>query len=63
MGPNGASLLLTPDRAGQVGEALEGIIRVDAPGAEPVGYVIRAERGEVLAGTADAAFVPVEGAG
>ena len=63
VGPNGASLLLTPDRAGQVGEALEGIIRVDAPGAEPVGYVIRAERGEVLAGTADAAFVPVAGAG
>ena len=63
VGPNGASLLLTPDRAGKVGEALEGIIRVDAPGAEPVGYVIRAERGEALAGTADAAFVPVEGAG
>ena len=63
VGPNGASLLLTPDRAGQVGEALEGIIRVDAPGAEPVGYVIRAERGEALAGTADAAFVPVAGAG
>ena len=63
VGPNGASLLLTPDRAGQVGEALEGIIRVDAPGAEPVGYVIRAERGEVFAGTADAAFVPVAGAG
>ena len=63
VGPNGASLLLTPDRAGQVGEALEGIIRVDAPGAEPVGYVIRAERGEALAGTADAAFVPAEGAG
>ncbi len=63
VGPNGASLLLTPDRAGKVGEALEGIIRVDAPGAEPVGYVIRAERGEAFAGTADAAFVPVEGAG
>ncbi|WP_291197807.1 protein-disulfide reductase DsbD domain-containing protein [Hyphomonas sp.] len=63
VGPNGASLLLTPDRAGQVGEALEGIIRVDAPGAEPLGYVIRAERGEALAGTADAAFVPVAGAG
>ncbi len=62
-GPNGASLLLTPDRAGQVGDALEGIIRVDAPGAEPVGYVIRAERGEALAGTADAAFVPVAGVG
>jgi len=52
-GPNGASLSLTPDRAGKVGEALEGIIRVDAPGAEPVGYAIRATRGEALAGTAD----------
>jgi len=56
MGPNGASLSLTPDRAGQVGEALEGIIRIDAPGAEPVGYQIRAERGEAFAGTADVAF-------
>lgn len=63
VGPSGASLLLTPDRAGKVGEALEGIIRVDAPGAEPVGYVIRAERGEVFDGTADTAFVPVAGAG
>jgi thiol:disulfide interchange protein/DsbC/DsbD-like thiol-disulfide interchange protein len=54
-GPNGVSLTLTPDRAGQIGEALEGIIRVDAPGAEPVGYVIRATRGDVLAGTADTA--------
>ena len=55
-GPKGASLSLTPDRAGKVGEALEGIIRVDAPGAEPVGYQIRAERGEAFAGTTDAAF-------
>jgi thiol:disulfide interchange protein/DsbC/DsbD-like thiol-disulfide interchange protein len=63
VGPSGASLSLTPDRAGKVGEALEGIIRVDAPGAEPVGYVIRAQRGEVFAGTADTAFVPAAGAG
>ena len=55
-GPNGASLSLTPDRAGKVGEALEGIIRVDAPGAGPVGYQIRAERGEAFAGTTDTAF-------
>lgn len=52
-GPNGVSLSLTPDRSGQVGEALEGIVRVDVPGAEPVGYEIRAVRGEALAGTAD----------
>jgi thiol:disulfide interchange protein/DsbC/DsbD-like thiol-disulfide interchange protein len=54
-GPNGVSLSLTPDRAGQVGETLDGIIRIDAPGAEPIGYEIRATRGDVLAGTADAA--------
>ena len=53
VGPKGASLSLTPDRAGKVGDALEGVIRVDGPGAEPVGYQIRALRGEVLAGTAD----------
>lgn len=58
VGPGGASLGLTPDRAGQAGTALEGIIRVDAPGAGPVGYVIRAERGDAFAGTADNAFVP-----
>ncbi|MDP3458857.1 MAG: protein-disulfide reductase DsbD family protein [Hyphomonas sp.] len=57
VGPNGASLSLTPDRDAAIGEALEGIIRADAPGVEPVGYVIRATRGEALAGTADAAFV------
>jgi len=56
-GPNGASLSLTPDRAGKVGDALEGIIRVDAPGTVPAGYEIRAERGEVFAGTADRAVV------
>jgi len=59
VGPGGASLGLTPDRAGQVGAALEGIIRVDAPGAEPAGYVIRAERGDAFAGTTDNAFVPM----
>lgn len=55
-GPNGASLSLTPDRAGRAGETLEGIIRVDAPGRAPVGYQIRAERGEAFAGTSDKAF-------
>ena len=61
-GPNGASLSLTPDRAGKVGESLEGIIRVDAPGAEPVGYQIRAKRGVAFAGTTDSAFAaPVGG--
>lgn len=54
-GPEGASLSLTPDRAGKVGEVLAGVVRVDAPGAEPVGYEIRATRGGVLAGTADRA--------
>lgn len=58
VGPAGASLELTPDRGRQAGAALEGIIRVDAPGAGPVGYVIRAERGDAFAGTADNAFVP-----
>ncbi len=62
-GPSGASLSLTPDRAGAVGEALEGIIRVDAPGSEPVGYEIRATRGDVLAGTAEFAVAVAAGAG
>jgi len=61
-GPNGASLSLTPDRAGRVGDTLEGIIRVDAPGTEPVGYEIRAERGEAFAGTSDKAFAVPAGA-
>lgn len=52
-GPNGASLSLTPDQFGEVGEALEGVIRIDAPGADPVGYEIAAVRGEAFAGTAD----------
>jgi thiol:disulfide interchange protein DsbD len=56
-GPGGVSVSLTPDRAGKVGETLEGIIRVEAPGAEPVGYEIRAVRGDVLPGTADAAVI------
>ena len=58
-GPNGVSLSLTPDRAGKVGEALEGVIRIDAPGAEPVGYEIKATRGDVLAGTADTAVAAI----
>lgn len=62
-GPSGASLSLTPDRAGAVGEALEGIIRVDAPGSEPVGYEITATRGDVLAGTAEFAVPEAAGAG
>lgn len=52
-GPEGASLSLTPDRAGSISETLDGVIRIDAPGAEPVGYEISAARGEVFAGTAD----------
>ncbi|MFN3912392.1 protein-disulfide reductase DsbD family protein [Hyphomonas sp.] len=60
-GPNGASLTLTPDPSGAVEETLDGIIRVDRPGAEPAGYEIRAVRGEVFPGTADAAAVPESG--
>ncbi|PKP80374.1 MAG: cytochrome C biogenesis protein [Alphaproteobacteria bacterium HGW-Alphaproteobacteria-18] len=52
-GPEGASLSLTPDRAGTIEGTLDGVIRVDVPGAEPVGYEISASRGEVFAGTAD----------
>ncbi|MEQ9505069.1 MAG: protein-disulfide reductase DsbD family protein [Hyphomonas sp.] len=61
-GPDGVSLSLTPDRSGKVGETLDGIIRVDAPGAEPVGYEIRAARGDVLAGTAETALAEPVGA-
>lgn len=57
VGPEGASLELTPDRAGRVTERLEGIIRIDAPGAEPVGYEISAPLGEVFDGTADSLAV------
>lgn len=57
VGPEGASLTLTPDRAGRVGESLDGVIRLDAPGAEPIGYEISAARGAVFAGTADEAAV------
>ncbi|MBI1400226.1 protein-disulfide reductase DsbD domain-containing protein [Hyphomonas sp.] len=56
-GPNGASLSLTPDPSGAVDETLEGIIRVDMPGAQPVGYEISAARGGVFPGTADTAVV------
>ncbi|MFN3608438.1 MAG: protein-disulfide reductase DsbD family protein [Hyphomonas sp.] len=52
-GPDGASLSLTPDRAGAFEATLDGVIRVDVAGAEPVGYEISALRGEVFAGTAD----------
>ena len=65
-GAEGASLSLTPDRAGQVGETLDGVIRVDVPGAEPVGYEISATRGAAFAGTADRdvqSAVPGTGAG
>jgi thiol:disulfide interchange protein/DsbC/DsbD-like thiol-disulfide interchange protein len=58
IGPAGASLRLTPERGGLAGEALEGIIRIDAPGAEPIGYEVRARTGEPIAGTADAPFAP-----
>ena len=60
-GPNGASLSLTPDRAGKVEETLDGVIRIDAPGADPVGYEISAVRGEVFAGTADRDVAPAPG--
>ncbi|MFN7180546.1 protein-disulfide reductase DsbD family protein [Hyphomonas sp.] len=56
-GPEGISLSLTPDKFGTAGETLEGVIRIEAPGAAPVGYEIRAEAGEALAGTTDQAFV------
>jgi thiol:disulfide interchange protein DsbD len=62
-GPNGASLSLTPDPSGAVDETLEGIIRVDVPGAEPVGYEINAARGEVFPGTADKAVAEAGPAG
>lgn len=52
-GPDGASLSLTPDRASRLDSTLNGVIRVDVPGAEPVGYEISATRGDVFAGTAD----------
>ena len=57
-GPAGASLTLTPDAITAAGETLEGVIRVDAPGAAPAGYEIRAVRGEVIAGTASTPFTP-----
>ena len=44
-------------------ETLEGIIRVDVPGAEPVGYEINAARGEVFPGTADKAVAEAGPAG
>lgn len=56
-GPEGVSLSLTPDRFGTAGETLEGVIRIEAPGADTVGYEIRAVTGEALAGTTDQAFV------
>jgi thiol:disulfide interchange protein DsbD len=56
-GPEGVSLSLTPDKFAAPGEALEGVIRIEAPGADPVGYEIRAVAGEALAGTSDQAFV------
>lgn len=65
-GPEGASLSLTPDRAGSISDTLDGVIRIDAPGAEPVGYEISAARGEVFAGTADRevqAVMPGKGLG
>lgn len=52
-GPQGASLALTPASSGAIGAALDGIIRIDRPGAEPVGYAISAERGGTIPGTAD----------
>ncbi len=55
IGPGGASLSLTPDKAGQIDGTLDGIIRVDAPGAAPVGYIISAVPGDVLTGTSDMA--------
>lgn len=58
-GPDGASLSLTPDRAGEIAGTLDGVIRVDVPGAEPVGYEISASRGEVFGGTADVEVQPL----
>lgn len=64
VGPQGASLSLTPDQAGAAGGALEGVIRVDAPGTEPMGFEISAPPGGIFAGTADQAVsFAVPGAG
>ncbi len=52
-GADGASLTLTPASQGKVDETLDGVVRIDRPGAEPVGFVISATKGSVLAGTAD----------
>ena len=57
VGPEGASLTLTPDRAGRIGDSLDGIIRIDTPGEAPIGFEISAARGEVFAGTADSEAV------
>lgn len=60
-GPAGASLSLTPDKIGKLGETLDGVIRIDAPGAEPEGYEISAVRGDVIAGTSDTAVADLAG--
>lgn len=66
VGPAGASLTLTPDRFGEIGETLDGVIRVAVPGEAAIGYEISARRGEVFAGTAEreVALTPIgKGAG
>jgi DsbC/DsbD-like thiol-disulfide interchange protein/cytochrome c biogenesis protein CcdA/thiol-disulfide isomerase/thioredoxin len=65
-GPDGASLSLTPGRLSGAGGNLDGVIRVDAPGAAPRGYEISASPGPVLPGTADRAaaiLAPASGPG
>ncbi|MFN7055307.1 protein-disulfide reductase DsbD family protein [Hyphomonas sp.] len=62
VGPEGASLRLTPSRSGMVPETLAGVIRVDAPGAEPVGFEIFAAQGAVFPGTDDTDVVPARAA-
>lgn len=55
-GGNGFSLALTPDPESAVGELLEGVVRIDVPGMQPLGYEIAAMRGAALAGTGDIAL-------
>lgn len=54
-GAEGASLSLTPDRSAKITDTLNGVIRIDVPGAEPIGYEISAVKGDAFPGTADRA--------
>lgn len=56
IGPAGASLSLSPDAISAPGDTLEGVVRVDVPGAAPQGYVLSAVKGTAITGTNDAAF-------